>query len=299
MRIVIAGGTGFLGTALVEALRADAHDVRLLTRRPRHNTDLAWNADSHGASPWTSALDEADAVINLAGESIAGARWSDSRKRAIRESRMRATSALVAGIANAKRPPTTFISASAVGFYGNRGDEMLTEESSPGSDFLAEVCRDWERIAMEAAARSRVVRLRTGIVLGRGGGALSPMALPYRLFVGGPVGSGRQYMSWIHVDDWVAMARWSLATDAVSGAINLTAPAPVTNTEFAHALGRALHRPSLMRTPALALRVLLGGEMAEALVLGGQRVLPAKAAAMGYSFKYPTLETALRAIYDR
>jgi len=300
MRIAIAGGTGVLGHALVRALRADGHRVRLLTRRPRDADDVAWspNPDDKRAQSWTSEIDGSDAVINLAGESIAGGRWNAARKQAIRDSRLKATGALVLAIANARRRPPLFISASAVGFYGNRGDERLTEDSSPGTDFLADVCRDWERIALEVAPISRVVRVRTGVVLGRGGGALPPMALPFRLFVGGPVGSGTQYMSWIHIDDWVAMVRWALQTGAVSGPINVTAPTPVTNTDFAHALGHALHRPAFMRTPAFALRVLLGEEMAEALVLGGQRVLPARAETMGYSFKYKELESALRSIYD-
>ena len=299
MQIVIAGGTGFLGRALGGALRSDGHRVRVLTRQPRDADDVAWSPDPNAQRPlpWASAIDGADAVINLAGESIAGARWNAARKKAIRDSRLTATGALVLAIANARRRPPVLISASAVGFYGNRGDERLTEDSSPGADFLADVCRDWERIALEVATISRVVRMRTGVVLGRGGGALPPMALPFRLFVGGPVGSGTQYLSWIHIDDWVAMVRWALHTEAVSGAINLTAPAPVTNTEFAHALGRALHRPAFVRTPAFALRVLLGEEMADALILGGQRVLPARAETMGYSFKYATLESALRAIY--
>jgi uncharacterized protein (TIGR01777 family) len=301
MQIVIAGGTGFLGGALVAELRANGHRVRVLTRRPRHGDDVAWNPnpDATRREPWTTAIDGADAVINLAGESIAGARWSNARKAAIRDSRMRATGALVLAMRDLQRRPPIFVSASAVGFYGNRGDEVLTEESSRGNDFLADVCRDWERLAMEVAPASRVVRLRTGIVLGRGGGALPPMALPFRFFVGGPVGSGTQYMSWIHIDDWIAMVRWALATDAVSGAINLTAPAPATNTDFAHALGRALGRPAFMRTPAFAMRVLLGEEMAEALVLGGQRVLPARAEAMGFAFKHGALESALRAVYLR
>jgi len=300
MQIAIAGGNGFLGSALARTLRANAHRVRVLTRRPRHVDDVAWNPDpdDQRTQPWTTAIDGADAVINLAGESIAGARWNASRKKAIRESRLRATGALVWAIANARRRPPVFISASAIGVYGNRGDERLTEDSVPGTDFLADVCRDWERIALEVSTMSRVVRVRTGIVLGRGGGALAPMALPFRVFVGGPAGSGTQYMSWIHIDDWVAMVRWALQTEAVSAAINLTAPAPVTNTEFAHTLGRALGRPSFVRTPAFALRLLLGAEMADALVLGGQRVLPARAEAMGYSFKYATLESALGAIYN-
>jgi len=300
MQIVIAGGSGFLGRALVGALRSDGQRVRVLTRRPRDVDDVAWKPDSDDqrAQSWTSEIDGADAVINLAGASIGGTRWTAARKKAIRDSRLKATGALVLAIANARRRPPVLISASAVGFYGNRGDERLTEDSPPGSDFLANVCRDWERVALEVATISRVVRVRSGLVLGRGGGALPPMALPFRFFVGGPVGSGTQYMSWIHIDDWIAMVRWALATDAVSGAINLTAPAPVTNTEFAHALGRALHRPTLMRAPAFALRVLLGVEMADALVLGGQRVLPVRAEAMGFAFEHGALESALRAVYN-
>ena len=297
MHVVVAGGTGFLGRALVAALRRDGHRVRVLTRRPQHVDDVVWDPAAAESQTWRSALDAVDAVINLAGESIAGARWSSARKAAIRDSRMRATGALVLALRELQQRPPIFLSASAVGFYGNRGDEVLTEESSLGNDFLADVCRDWERLAMEVATVSRVVRLRTGIVLGRGGGALPPMAIPFRLFVGGPVGTGAQYLSWIHIDDWVAMVRWALATDAVSGAINLTAPAPVTNAEFARALGRALHRPSFMRTPAFAMRLVLGSEMAEALMLGGQRAIPKRAEAMGYAFTYATLEHALRAIY--
>ena len=299
MTIVVAGGTGFLGSALVAALRADGHRVRVLTRRPRHADDVAWapNPDAERVEPWTTAIDGATAVINLAGESIAGARWSTTRKARIRDSRLRATGALVFAMRHVQQRPPIFISASAVGVYGNRDDEVLTEDSSPGGDFLADVCRDWERLAMEVATLSRVVRLRTGIVLGRDGGALKPMAIPFQLCVGGPIGSGRQYMSWIHIDDWVAMVRWILATDATSGAINLTAPAPVTNAEFARTLARTLHRPSFMRTPSFAMRLVLGREMADALILGGQRVVPARAEAMGYAFKYATLESALRAIY--
>ena len=241
-------------------------------------------------------VDGADAVINLAGESIAGGRWTHARKKAIRDSRVQATSALVTALATAARRPPVFLSASAIGIYGNRGDEPLTEDSSAGSDFLADVCRDWERLALEAAPASRVVPLRTGLVLDRRGGALPQLALPFRLFVGGPVGSGRQYMSWIHIDDWVAMVQWALTTSAVSGAINLTAPTPVTNAEFSRTLGRVLHRPAFMRAPAMALRLVLG-EMADALVLGGQRVLPARAQTMRYTFTYDRLASALQAIY--
>lgn len=296
MTVVIAGGTGLLGTALVRALRADRHRVLVLTRHPRHDDDRSWSPDPAASRDWMRVVDGADALINLAGESIAGGRWTHARKTAIRDSRVQATSALVTALATAARRPPVFLSASAIGIYGNRGDEPLTEDSSAGSDFLAGVCRDWERLALEAAPASRVVRLRTGLVLDRRGGALPQLALPFRLFAGGPIGSGRQYMSWIHIDDWVAMVQWVLATSAVSGAINLTAPTPVTNEEFSRTLGRVLHRPAFMRAPAMALRLVMG-EMADALVLGGQRVLPARAQTMRYTFKYDSLPAALRAIY--
>jgi uncharacterized protein (TIGR01777 family) len=294
--VVIAGGTGLLGTALARALRADGHHVLVLTRHPRHDDERTWSPDPSASRDWMRVVDGADAVINLAGESIAGGRWTPARKKAIRDSRIQATSALVTALSTAARRPPVFLSASAMGFYGNRGDEPLTEDSSAGSDFLADVCRDWERLALEAAPASRVVRLRTGLVLDRRGGALPQLALPFRFFAGGPVGSGRQYMSWIHIDDWVAMVRWALATSAVSGAINLTAPTPVTNEEFARTLGRVLRRPAFMRAPAFVLRLVMG-EMADALVLGGQRVLPARAQTMRYTFKYDSLPAALRAIY--
>jgi uncharacterized protein len=295
MTVVIAGGTGLLGTALARALRADGHHVLVLTRHPRHDDDRNWSPDPAGSRDWMRVVDGADAVINLAGESIAGGRWTHARKKAIRDSRIQATSALVTALSTAARRPPVFLSASAMGFYGNRGDEPLTEDSSAGSDFLADVCRDWERLALEAAPASRVVRLRTGLVLDRRGGALPQLALPFRFFAGGPVGSGRQYMSWIHIDDWVAMVQWALAT-SVSGAINLTAPTPVTNEEFARTLGRVLRRPAFMRAPAFALRLVMG-EMADALALGGQRVLPARAQTMRYTFKYESLLAALRAIF--
>ncbi|HKE84293.1 MAG TPA: TIGR01777 family oxidoreductase [Vicinamibacterales bacterium] len=297
MLILVAGGTGLLGTALIRRLRADAHRVRILTRRPRHEDDLAWAPEATTSQPWIRALDDADAIVNLAGESIGGGRWSAARKDAILNSRLHATRALVTALAAAAPRARVLISASAVGVYGNRGDETLTEASAPGSGFLADVCREWERLALDAASASRIVLLRTGLVLSRQGGALSQLALPFRLFVGGPAGTGRQYMSWIHIDDWVAMVRWALTTTTVSGPLNLTAPSPVTNTEFARTLGRVLGRPAFMRAPAFALKIVLG-EMADGLILEGQRVLPARAEALKYGFKYSTLEPALRALYS-
>lgn len=294
--IVIAGGTGFLGSALRDALRKDGHSVIVLTRTARHSHEVAWSPADPGAA-WTSALDGASAVINLAGVSIAGGRWTAARKAGIRGSRTQATSALVHAIRSARTPPSVFLSASAVGFYGVRGDEPATETTAAGSDFLAEVCRDWEAAARHASPASRVVLLRTGMVLARKGGALPQLALPFKLFAGGPAGSGRQFMSWVHLADWVTMVLWALRTPAIAGALNITAPEPVTNAEFSRTLGRALGRPSWLHAPAFALRLALG-EMADALVLGGQRVLPEVARQHGFVFSYPTLEPALRAIYS-
>jgi uncharacterized protein (TIGR01777 family) len=293
--IVIAGGSGFLGTALASGWRSDGQRVLILTRRPRREGDVAWSPDG-GDQAWRTVIDGADAVVNLAGEGIADQRWTGARKAAILASRVRVTRAIVAAINAARVKPATLISSSAIGIYGNRGDELLTEESLPGSGFLADVCRAWEAEAAAASPSSRVVLLRTGVVLNKDAGALPQIALPFRFFAGGPLGSGRQYMSWIHLADWVAMVRWALATMEATGPLNVTAPAPAANAEFAHALGRAMGRPALMPAPSFALRLALG-EMADALLLGGQRVLPAKAQRLGFEFQYLTLDAALRAIY--
>jgi uncharacterized protein (TIGR01777 family) len=296
MRIVIAGGSGFLGSGLARSFHRDGHDVALLTRRPRNPGDVAWDPSSPDGK-WMTAIDGAGAVINLAGESIAARRWSAAQKGRILESRLVATRAIVTAIAEARVPPGILVSASAVGFYGPRHAEELTERSPAGSDYLASVCVAWEAQALEAAARTRVVLLRTGVVLDRDEGALPQLAQPFKLFAGGTVGSGNQYYSWIHRDDWTRMVRWAIDTPDVAGPLNVTAPAPVTNREFAKVLGRVLHRPAIVPAPAFALRLLLG-EMADALVLDGQRVLPAKATFNGFEFTYTELEPALRAIYS-
>ena len=293
---MIAGGSGFLGTTLTRDWRAAGHDVVVLTRRPRRDGDVAWAPDGSDQQ-WRAVIDGAGAVVNLAGEGIADQRWTAARKAAILDSRVRATQAIVAAIDAARVKPRTLISGSAIGIYGNRADEPLAEESPTGSDFLADVCRAWEAAAAPAAAATRVVLLRTGVVLAKDAGALPQMALPFRFFAGGPLGSGRQYLSWIHLADWTAMVQWAMATDAVTGPLNVTAPAPATNAEFARALGRAIRRPAVMPAPSFALRLGLG-EMADALLLGGQRVLPAKAERLGFAFRYPALDAALRDIYD-
>ena len=297
-RIVIAGGSGFLGRALADALAADGHDVVTLSRRSGGPRVVAWTPDG-SVGPWSSALDGATAVVNLAGASIAGKRWTRAHKQRIRESRIAATRSLVDAIRGASDPPSTFVSQSAIGYYGPRGDEPLDEEAPPGSDFLARVCIDWEAETARAAGdRTRVTWLRTGLVLDRRGGALPPMLPPFWFGGGGPVGTGRQYWSWIHLADWVALARWTIGEPRVVGALNATAPVPVTNRNFARALGRAMHRPALIPAPAFAVRLLLG-EMAEPLVLTGQRVVPAKAERLGFRFRFTSVDDALAAVFRR
>ena len=300
MKIVITGATGFLGRPLTTALVRDGHDLIVLTRGPASLAAgaraVAWDPNGE-AGPWAAEIDGAGAVVNLAGESIAGKRWTDAQKQRILDSRVLATRSLAAAIRAAAAPPPVFISGSAVGYYGPLGDETATEDRPAGSDFLAHVCERWEQEAMRAASdRTRVTCIRTGIVLEKDGGALPQMLAPFRFGAGGPVGSGRQYWPWIHRDDWIALVRWAIATPAAAGALNATAPHPVTNAEFARALGRAMHRPAFMPAPGFALRLLLG-EMADALLLSGQNAVPAKATRAGFQFHYRELDEALRAIF--
>lgn len=308
MRIVVAGGTGFLGSPLAEMYAEEGHDVRVLSRSlmsgdTRHDpgtgvpgiTRVGWKPDGK-SGPWAAVLEDADALINLAGESIGAKRWSPQRKAQLRDTRILSTRSLAAALKAAAHPPGVFISASGVGYYGPRGDEPLTEESPAGSDFLAHLCEDWEQEARAAARPGvRVVLLRTGVVLERSGGALVEMMRPFRFFAGGRIGSGRQYISWIHRLDWVEMVRWIVQTAEVSGPVNATAPHPVTNRAFARALGHAMRRPALMPAPGFAVKLVVG-EMAYT-VLTGQRVLPAVARQHGYHFRYPEIEQAFRGIF--
>ena len=235
------------------------------------------------------------ALVNLAGESIAAKRWSAEQKRKLRDSRLMATRSLTAAIRQAARPPGAFISGSAVGYYGDRGDETLTEASPPGTDFLAALAQEWEAAANDVANVTRVALVRTGIVLDRRGGALPKMLPPFQMFVGGPLGPGTQYMPWIHKEDWVRLVSWIVTAEGARGPLNATSPSPVTNAEFSKALGRALKRPSLLPAPAFALRIALG-EMADALLLSGQRALPVRATDLGFSFRYSNIDEALASV---
>jgi uncharacterized protein (TIGR01777 family) len=295
MRITIAGGTGLLGRALACALRGHAHEVTVLTRRARVSGDLGWDPGNPSGA-WAESIRQADAVVNLAGEPLDEGRWTSTRKQAILDSRVRTTRVIAEVLASVPRASAAFLNASAVGYYGNRGDELVTEATPAGDDFLATVCKEWEREAAAAAGARRVVLLRTGLVLARSGGALPRLERPFRLFAGGRVGSGRQWWPWIHLEDWVTLVMWALAQPNLSGPLNLTAPNPVTNAEFARILGRTLKRPAIVQTPAFALRIALG-EMADALVLSGQRVIPERAMQGGFRFRYPDLERALTSIY--
>jgi uncharacterized protein len=308
MRIVIAGGSGFLGSPLAETYAEDGHDVRVLTRSlvpgdSRHEsgtgvpgvTRVGWKPDGQ-TGPWAGVVSGADAVINLAGESIGTRRWKPQRKAALRDSRILSTRSLATAIRAAAEPPAVLINASGVDYYDSASPEPKTEQSPAGRSFLAQLCEDWEAEARRAQRDGlRIVTIRSGIVLERSGGPLMEMMRPFKLFAGGPLGSGRQYFSWIHRLDWIEMVRWIVQTREASGAINVTAPQPVTSREFARALGHALKRPSLMPAPAFALKIALG-EFADYL-LTGQRVVPARAQALGYHFRYPEIDIAFRGIF--
>ena len=277
MKILIAGGTGFLGRPLAAELSARGHDVTALSR------DAALN------------LDGTDVVINLAGENIAGGRWTAERKETLRQSRIQMTRRLIAAVRGAAVKPSVFVNGSAIGYYGDTGNQEIDESYPPGSDFLATLCVDWEAEAHAASALGcRVAFMRTGIVLAADGGALEKLLPPFKLFAGGPIASGRQYMSWIHRDDWIGMVAWMIESPDISGPVNGTAPHPVTNEEFSRTLANQLGRPNWLRVPRIGLRVLLG-EMADVALVAGQRVLPRRALELGFRFKYARLQDALGA----
>jgi len=294
-RVLISGASGLIGSALVPALESHEHEVTRLVRRPTGNgNDLQWEP-MREISP--SLVSGFDAVIHLSGENVAG-RWTAEKRRRIRESRVVSAKNLSWALAKAERPPTIFICASAIGFYGNRGDEVLTEESPPGAGFLPEVCREWEAATESAAAVGiRTVNLRIGLVLSGNGGALKPMLFPFRLGVGGRLGSGNQWWSWIHIDDLVSAVEHILENAAVTGPVNMTSQGPVTNVEFTNTLAELLKRPAIVPVPAMAVRLILGG-FADECLLASENVRPKKLLENGLNFQYPDVKSALRDCLD-
>ena len=294
MKILISGSHGLVGSALKTSLQSDGHEVFGLVRRAPHSAaEVEWYPDRGSLA--LSGMEGMDAVFHLAGESIASGRWTAEKKQRIRDSRVKATTVLSEALGNLREPPKTLISASAIGYYGNRGDLILTEASAAGNGFLSSVCVEWENATESATQKEiRVVKTRIGIILSKDGGALAKMLTPFRMGVGGRVGSGKQWMSWISLDDVVGALKFVLTNDELSGPLNFVAPNPVTNAEFTKTLGKALSRPTLFPIPAFGVRLAFG-EMADALLLSSERVAPARLKEAGYEFIRPTLEGALRA----
>ena len=299
MDVAVTGSHGFIGSALLPALIREGHrPVRIVRGQAAGDDELSW--DPEAGTIDADGLEGIGGVVHLAGAGIGDRRWTDARKRLILETRTKGTSLLARTLAGLMRPPSTLVSASATGYYGDRGDELLDEQSTPGNDFVARVCVQWEGATAPAAdAGIRVARVRSGIVLGRDGGVLPRLLLPFRLGLGGRIASGRQYMSWISIGDEVRAILHALTQDGVAGPVNLTGPAPVTNGEFTETLGRVLRRPTVIPTPLLPLRARYGSELVQHLLVEGQRVLPRRLEATGYRFTHSTLEDALRAAVDR
>jgi uncharacterized protein (TIGR01777 family) len=299
MNILVSGSGGLIGSGLLSFLTTGGHRVTPLVRSKAEagSTEVHW--DPGNGTVDTGGLEGMDAVVHLAGENIASGRWTAERKRRIRESRVKGTGLLADSLARLKQPPKVFVCASAIGYYGNRPEETVNEESSSGSGFLPDVCREWEEVTKPAQESGiRVVRTRFGIILSPSGGALAKMLFPFRMGAGGNIGSGRQYMSWISLDDTIGAIYHALVTENLQGAVNVVAPHPVTNSEFTRTLGQVLKRPTLFPMPAFAARLLLG-EMAEELLLASIRVEPVRLLATGYKFRHPELEGALRRLLGK
>ena len=299
MRIALTGATGLLGTSLAPSLRSEGHEVVPVVRRRAEGNEITWNPEEGTID--AEKLHGVDAVVHLAGAGVGDHRWSAAYKRTILSSRVKGTTTLSAALSRLPQPPAVLLSASAVGYYGSRGDELLTEESGPGDGFLADVCRQWESATTTAASAGiRVVTLRSGVVLSAAGGALKKQLPPFRLGLGARLGRGNQQFSWITRRDAVAAISFLLEQDALSGPFNLTAPQPVSNTEFTHELGRALKRPAMLFVPEMALRIVVGDEMTAEFLLASQHAVPQRLLAAGFTFADPTLAAALvTALQDR
>ncbi len=299
MNVLVSGSTGLVGTAVVKSLTADGHRVTRLVRTSGASGAAAITWDPVAKRLPTPALEGLDAVVHLAGENIAKGRWNAAKKGKIRDSRVLGTRVLCEALSKLVEPPKVLISASAIGYYGSRGDRVMREESRPGDDFLAEVCRDWEAATKPAEARGiRVVHLRIGVVMAREGGALHKMLTPFQLGAGGLIGSGQQYVSWVALDDVAGMVQHALVTDSLAGPVNAVAPSSVTNHEFTKTLGRVLKRPTVFPMPKPVVQAMFG-EMGDALLLSSTRVEPTRLVESGYAFRYPELEGALRHILGR
>ena len=299
MKILVSGSHGLVGKALINSLTTDGHEVLKLVRHARAfgAPEVEWHPNQGQLD--AQHLEGFDVVVHLAGESIASGRWTDSKKRAIRESRVKGTSLLSEVLTRLSRPPSLFLCASAIGYYGNRGDELLTEQSAPGEDFLSSVCIEWENATKPAMEKGiRTIHTRFGVILDSEGGALAQMLTPFRMGIGGRVGSGKQWMSWIALEDVVNGLKFLIADKPVHGPVNFVAPNPVTNAEFTKTLGRVLSRPTIFPVPAFGARLAFG-ELADALLLSSQKVEPSVLEDKGFLFSWPTLEPALRHLLIR
>lgn len=299
MKILISGASGLVGKHLIPTLKAKGHEVhRLVRKAPNSSDEIQWDAEKGFSETEQAKLEDFDAVVHLAGDNVASENWSDERKRKIKESRVVGTRVLVDALKSLQNPPKHFISASAIGFYGNRKDEILTEDSQKGEGFLPDVCAAWEDESKKAEEFARVVCMRIGVVLAKDGGALEKMLTPFKFGVGGTVGSGKQWMSWIALDDLIKAVHFFLKNENLDSSFNLTAPNPVTNEEFTKTLGTVLNRPTILPIPQFAIKTLFG-EMGETLLLQGARVLPKRLQDAGFEFEFNNLEDAMKSILKK
>lgn len=298
MEILISGASGLVGKNLIPTLLAKGHEVYKLVRKaPKDSNEIQWDAEKGFSENEKTKLENFDAVIHLAGDNVASESWSEKKKKSIRDSRVVGTKVLVDALKDLQNPPKHFISASATGFYGDGKDAVLTEDSPKGEGFLADLCVDWETEAEKAESFARVVCMRIGVVLAKDGGALEKMLTPFKFGVGGTIGSGKQWMSWIALTDIVSIINFFLENENLKGSFNLTAPNPVTNERFTKALGHALSRPTVLPIPEFAIRLMFG-EMGETLLLQGARVLPKRLEEAGYKFQFTNLDEAMKSVLD-